>query len=202
MNNFKNIINDVRKTVQRMPAFWVHIWARCSVIKTVQSGSHMPGTWTYEGYLESNLQWAVNKTSNKKKCYCIQKICTYLNYFSMEPLPESRNLSYQGISFLCLCQRVCCLWAQSYFDICHQLLIIVEALWLQPVEVVRSCKKGGRTTPRWNAPAVLECEQQYVDAYSHAAALYQMSFHVFCSERPYSFLVFCNTLLTLWSLVA
>jgi hypothetical protein len=37
----------------------------------------------YEGYLESNLQLAVNKASNEKKKYNIQKIRTYLSYVSV-----------------------------------------------------------------------------------------------------------------------
>jgi hypothetical protein len=36
----------------------------------------------YKGYSESNLRWAVNKTSNEKNIYHIQKICTYFSYFS------------------------------------------------------------------------------------------------------------------------
>jgi hypothetical protein len=39
-----------------------------------------------EGYLDSNLQWAVNKRSNEEKqiYYTVyKKICTYLSYFSM-----------------------------------------------------------------------------------------------------------------------
>lgn len=37
----------------------------------------------YQGYSESNLQLAVNKTADEKKNYYIQEICTYLSYFSM-----------------------------------------------------------------------------------------------------------------------
>jgi hypothetical protein len=47
--------------------------------------------YIYEGYVESNLQWAVNKTSNEKK------ICTYLGCFSVYSSPELRHLPYQGV---------------------------------------------------------------------------------------------------------
>jgi hypothetical protein len=36
----------------------------------------------YEGCLESNLQWDINKTSNRGKNYYVQNIYAYLSYFS------------------------------------------------------------------------------------------------------------------------
>jgi hypothetical protein len=83
------------------------------------------------------------------------------------------------------------LWAQPHFATFHQILIIVEALWSQPVLQVggsrlergQHSKQGGQSTPSWNAPAVLEIEQLYADAHCHGEALHRMSaFHAFCSE--------------------
>jgi hypothetical protein len=69
------------------------------------------------------------------------------------------------------------------------------------------CKEGVQTTPCWNIPVVLECEQLYADAHCHWGTLHRMSaFHAFCAEWPYSGFFFfgvSRTLLTLlWSLVA
>jgi hypothetical protein len=55
------------------------------------------------------------------------------------------------------------------------------------VVVSRSGISPVRTTPIWNAPAVLECEQLYADMHRHGGALHHMSaFHTFCSEWPYT----------------
>jgi hypothetical protein len=121
-----------------------------------------------------------------------------------------------GNKFLYACvKEVCCMWAQPRFDTFHQLLIIVEALWSQPVlqvgkgvVVTQSEIRAERrvvNTPSWNAPAVPECKQLYADTHCHGGALHHMSaFHAFCSEWPNTvLLVFCSTLLMLlWSLVA
>jgi hypothetical protein len=45
-----------------------------------------------------------------------------------------KALVLSGNKFLYACAKeVCCLWAQPRFDTFHQLLIIAEELWLQPV---------------------------------------------------------------------
>jgi hypothetical protein len=96
----------------------------------------------------------------------MRRNCTYLSYFSAKSPPELRRLSCWGISFVCLCQKVCRLWAQPRFDSFHQ-LIMVEGLWFQPVlqvgkQVVvaqrdQGCKGGGQTTPGWNVSVILKC---------------------------------------------
>jgi hypothetical protein len=109
-------------------------------------------------------------------------------------------------------KEVCCLWAQPHFDTFHQLLIIIEALWCQPVlqvgkQVVVTWSEIRVRRVLWNAPAVIEWEHLYMDMHCHGGALpvhWISAFHTFCSEWPYIiFLVFYNTLLTLlWCLVA
>jgi hypothetical protein len=110
-----------------------------------------------------------------------------------------KALVISGNKFVYACvKEVCRLWAQPRLDTLHQLLIIVETLWSQPalqvgdqVVVSRSeiravrCKKGGQTTPSWNAQAVLQYEWLYVDAHCHGGALYRMS------AFPWTYAVFC-----------
>jgi hypothetical protein len=49
----------------------------------------------------------------------------YLSYFSMQSLPQLRHFSYACV------KEVWSMWAQSRFDIFHQLLIIAKVLWPQ-----------------------------------------------------------------------
>jgi hypothetical protein len=76
----------------------------------------------------------LTKWAMRKKNYYIQKICEYLSCFSTYSPPELRHLSYWGIIFLYTCVKEAWhLWAQPHFDTSHQLLIIAEAPWSQPV---------------------------------------------------------------------
>jgi hypothetical protein len=131
----------------------------------------------YKGYSESNLRWAVNKTSNEKKMLYTK------NMYILKLL--------LNVVFVCLRQKVCSMWAQPRFDTFHQILITVEALWSQRgfsgscSERDQGCKEGGQTTSSWNAPAVLKCEHLYADVHGHChgEALHQMSaFYAVCSE--------------------
>jgi hypothetical protein len=55
-------------------------------------------------------------------------------------------------------------------------------------ELEQGFKKGGKKTPCWSAPAVLESEQLYVDAYCHGEALNRMSaLHAFFWKGPTQF---------------
>jgi hypothetical protein len=90
----------------------------------------------YEGYLESNLWWAVNKTSNEKKMLLYKKyIHTYiLKLFLNIVTARIEALIMSENKFLCACVKgVCLLWAQPCFDTFHQIHIIVKALWSHPV---------------------------------------------------------------------
>jgi hypothetical protein len=86
-----------------------------------------------------------------------------------------------GDMFLCLCQRrlppvsSATFW---HFPLTHNCWSIVVSnsssdrytggsRW----EWDQGCKEGGQTTPRWNAPAVFECEQLYAEAYCHAVKI-------------------------------
>jgi hypothetical protein len=87
-------------------------------------------------------------------------------------------------------------------------------LWSQPVlhvgkhgsclEWDQGCKEGGR----YNAPAVLKCEQlySYADVHCHGGGLHRCQHPTpfALNGWPYSFILAChNTFLTLlWSLVA
>jgi hypothetical protein len=52
---------------------------------------------------------------------------------------EAPVISRNKFLYACV-KEVCCLWAKPRFDIFHQLLIIVEALWSQPYSIVNeSC---------------------------------------------------------------
>jgi hypothetical protein len=60
--------------------------------------------YKYEGYLESNLQQAVNKTSNEKKNTYILKLLLNIVTARMEALVASEN------KFLYACvKEVCCM---------------------------------------------------------------------------------------------
>jgi hypothetical protein len=86
----------------------------------------------YEGYSESNVQWAVNITS-RNRIYYLQKMHTYLSCLNIVTARiESLVLSGNKLMYACV-KEVCCLWSQPRFDTFHQLLITVEALWSQPV---------------------------------------------------------------------
>jgi hypothetical protein len=74
------------------------------------------------GYSESNLWWAVNKSSNHKKMYYIKKYTL--------TLPLEMGKLYHGISFCLSVPK-----KSSACDLNHVLItsIIVEVLWSQPV---------------------------------------------------------------------
>jgi hypothetical protein len=152
----------------------------------------------YEVYSESNLSWAVNKTMRKKLLY---RSSTYIIKLLLSIVTAGTEaLVIWGNTLLYACVReVCRLWAQPCFDSFNQLLIIIEALWSKPVlrigkskQVVvtqqdQGCKGGGQTTPGWNAPALLKCEQLYADTRCHGGALHRISaFHTLCSEWLYA----------------
>jgi hypothetical protein len=157
-----------------------------------------------EGYWEYNLRSAVNKTGNEKKIL-------YENTYILKTILNVVTAGIEalvvlGNKFLYACvQEICRSWIQPRSDTFHQLLIIVEALWSQPILQVgkevtvvgaRSGLDGSQTTPSWNDPAVLKCGEMYADTHCHGEALYRMSaFHAFCSEWPYAvILVFRITL--------
>jgi hypothetical protein len=69
---------------------------------------------TYEGYLESNLLWAVNKTSNEKKKLYAKN--TYLLKLALNTVTTGTEALVLGNTFLYACNKeVCCLWAQPSF---------------------------------------------------------------------------------------
>jgi hypothetical protein len=82
-----------------------------------------------EGYLESNLWWAVNKTSNektknllyKKNMHILQLLLNVV-MAGIEAFVTENKFSYD------CAKEVCRLWALSRSDTFHQLLITVEAL--------------------------------------------------------------------------
>jgi hypothetical protein len=90
---------------------------------------------------------------------------------------------------MCACSKeVYHLWAQPRFGIFYQHLIIAEALWSQPVfkaakhKVVAQIEirsvEGCQTTPSWNAPTVLECEQLYADAPCNGGTLHRVEVEI------------------------
>jgi hypothetical protein len=83
--------------------------------------------YTYEGYSESNFQWIINKRSMRKKLLYTKNTCI-LNLVTTgtEALVSGNKFSYAFV------REICRLWAQPRFDAFHE-LIIVEALWSQPV---------------------------------------------------------------------
>jgi hypothetical protein len=88
-------------------------------------------SYIYEGYSESNLRWAVNKTCNEKK-NVLYTYNTYILKILLNVLTvgiEALVVSWNKFSYACI-KAVCCLWAQPHFDTFHQ-LIIVEVLWSQ-----------------------------------------------------------------------
>jgi hypothetical protein len=83
---------------------------------------------TYEGYSESNLQWAVNKTSREKKKLYTNTYVLKLLLNLVTTRTEALVISGNKVLYACV-KEVCRLWAQPRFDTFHQFLIIVEALW-------------------------------------------------------------------------
>jgi hypothetical protein len=83
----------------------------------------------YEGYLESNLWWAVNKQAMKKEIIIYQKKYMYILKLLLNTVTARSEALVSGNKFLYACvKEVCHLWAQPHFDSFHQ-LIITEALW-------------------------------------------------------------------------
>jgi hypothetical protein len=195
----------------------------CSVLLVYVYGHYVQLNWgdfvvIYEGYLKSNLQWAVNKTSNK------EQIIVYKKYVHTRKLVlnivtvEIEALVVSGNTFLYACiKEICPLWAQPHFDTFHQLSFIVEALWSQPVFQV-----GKRMVVAWSdiravrrlvKQLPVEMLQQCSSANScmrmrfvmeeHYTG-YQHSMPFVLNGQSYAvFLVFHDTLLTLlWSCVA
>jgi hypothetical protein len=165
----------------------------------------------YKGYSESNLWWAVNKTSNEKiQFYYIQKNTYILDVVTV----RIEAFFISGNKFLYACVKEVCLKVQPHFDTVHQ-LITVEVLWSQPVlqvgkqvavswSEIRTVRWAVEQLPvgmLWQCLSASSCMQTHCCV----EALHRMSaFHAFCSEWPYTvFLAFHNTLLTLlWSLDA
>jgi hypothetical protein len=89
----------------------------------------------YQGYSESHFRWVDNKTSNEKKKYYAQKekykLKLLLNLVTAET--EALVISDTKICSYVYVKEVCRLWTQPRFGTFSQLLIVVEALWSQPV---------------------------------------------------------------------
>jgi hypothetical protein len=97
----------------------------------------------YEGCLESNLQWAVSKTDNEKKCYYIQKNM-YMNILKLlfSIITAIETLVILGNKFLYgIVKEICCLWAQPHFDTFQLLIIIAEVPWSHSVCHVGTTKQ-------------------------------------------------------------
>jgi hypothetical protein len=89
--------------------------------------------WKYADYCEGNLRWAVNKTRNAKTMLLYTKN-THIPKLLLNLVAVGIETLVWGNKFLYVCVReVCHLWAELCFDTYHQLLIIVEPLWSQPV---------------------------------------------------------------------
>jgi hypothetical protein len=86
----------------------------------------------YEGYSESNLWWAINKTSNEKKILYTKN--TYILKLFLNVVTAGIEELSSRNKFLYSCvKEIYRPWAQSRFDIFHKILIIVQALWSQPL---------------------------------------------------------------------
>jgi hypothetical protein len=112
-------------------------------------------------YSKSNLLWAVSKTSNGVK----------IHYFSISQCSYCRNWGtccIQEYIFVYLQQTS--LFAQPCFDIFHQLLITVEALWSGPILHVSKQMVAAWSKIRvvWSAIIQLPAEmpQKYLNASS------------------------------------
>jgi hypothetical protein len=155
----------------------------------------------------------LTKQAMRRKHLLCTKITYILKPFLNVVTAGIEALVVSGNEFLYTCvKEVCHLWAQPCFDTFHQLLIIVETSWSQPV-----LRVGKQVTVTWSEirdvrkvvkqlpVEMLWLQQLYVDAHCHGGAQHQMlAFHSFSSEWPYTvFLTFRSTLLMLlWSLVA
>jgi hypothetical protein len=86
----------------------------------------------YKGYSESKLQWAVNKTSKKKKILYTKN--TYIHKLFLNSVAAGTEaLVVSGNEFFNACvKEVCRLWAQPRLDTFKQ-LIIAETLWSHPL---------------------------------------------------------------------
>jgi hypothetical protein len=137
---------------------------------------------------------------------------TYLSHFSTIT-DGIKAFAVTGNKLLYACVKEACrLWAQRRLDTFHQLLIIAEVLWFQPVLQVSKQVIVARSeirTVRWVLKQLLvELLQQCSSASNCTQARIVMeahcTFHAFRSEwRGAVIYVFRNTLLTLlWSLVA
>jgi hypothetical protein len=123
----------------------------------------------YEGYSESNLRWAVNKSNEKKLLYTKNTYILRLLVNVVTPGIEAVVLS--GNKFLYACVRGACrLWAQPRFVICHQFLNIAEALWSQPViqvgtSVIRAVRRVVKQLPvdmlQQCSSATVECGRAF-----------------------------------------
>jgi hypothetical protein len=76
---------------------------------------HQIDTPVYEGYLESNLWWAANKTSNEEKIITYKK---YVNTYVIAARIEALVLLENKFSYGCA-KEVCHLWAQQRFGTFH-----------------------------------------------------------------------------------
>jgi hypothetical protein len=151
--------------------------------------------------LHGHQNWVINtkairkvtKQGMRKKLLYIKN--TYiLNLLLNVVIVEIETLvSENKFSYACV-KEVCRLWAQPCFDTFNQLLIIVEALWSQPVLQV-----GKQVVVAWSKIKAVrrvvrqlptEMLQQCSSASScHGGALHLMEvFHAFCSEWPYAVL--------------
>jgi hypothetical protein len=87
----------------------------------------------YEGYSKSNLRWAVKKTSIEKKKFIYTKNM-YILKLVLSIVTAGIEAIVLGSKFMYVCvKEVCQLWVKPHCDTFHQLLIVVEALWSQPI---------------------------------------------------------------------
>jgi hypothetical protein len=70
----------------------------------------------YESYSENNFQWAVNKTSNEKKIYYIQKKYIHKLLLNIVTL-ELKHLFYRGISTCVPVSKKSVVWCSATFSI-------------------------------------------------------------------------------------
>jgi hypothetical protein len=113
----------------------------------------------YEGYSESNFLWAVNKTSHDKKLLYTKN--TYILKLLLNAVTvEIKTLVVLRNTFLHACvKEVCRMWAQPRFDIFHQLLITVEALWSEPALQVGKQVVVARREIKWSNNSQLKCSR-------------------------------------------
>jgi hypothetical protein len=123
----------------------------------------------------------LTKQAMRKKMYYVQKNTYILKLLLNVVTPRIEALASRCKLLYACVKEVCCLWAQPRFDTFHQLLIIVEVPWSQPVlqvgKQVVVARSEIRAVTRVVKQLPVEMPQQWTSASSRMRTLIVMEEH-------------------------